>query len=94
MKYIAAIIIMFSSHSVIADSMGWDNTQGTTMDNWNRQNEINQIQLDNQRQFDQQNKQMQEMQRANEQMQQDMQRQRMIRSGQGRPNSLADELYR
>lgn len=51
-------------------------------------------QMDQQLQEDQQRRQMEDMQRANDKMQQDMQRERMMRSGQGRPNSLADELYR
>lgn len=97
MKKIKIIIytLLAISNAAFADDYGWGGSQNNNaMDNWNRQNQINQMQMDQQRQADQQRQQMEDMQRANDKMQQDMQRERMMRSGQGRPNSLADELYR
>lgn len=92
-KIIAVFIAI--SNTAFAGNYGWGDTQNNNaMDDWYRQNQINQMQMDQQRQADQQRKQMEDMQRANDKMQQDLQRERMIRSGQGRPNSLADELYR
>lgn len=97
MKKIKIIIylLLAASNAAFADDYGWGGSQNNnTMDNWNRQNQINDMQRDNQRMIEQQNQQMQELQNQNYQLEQNMRRDRAIRNGNGSPNSLADELYR
>lgn len=92
MKYIIAISVLFSLNAA-AGNYDWHNNDNT-MNDWNRQNQINEMQMQNQRMIEQQNRQMQEMQNNNYRMQQEMHREQVLKRGQGRPNSLADELYK
>lgn len=92
MKTIAIIAAVFSS-AAMAGTYDWPNNDNT-MNNYNRQNQIDQMQMDNQRMIEQQNRQIQQIQNDNYRMQQQLHREQVLKNGQGRPNSLADELYR
>lgn len=92
MKYIIAISVLFSLNAA-AGNYDWPNNDNT-MNDWNRQNQINEMQMQNQRMIEQQNRQMQEIQNQNYQIQQDLRRERILRNGGGKTNSLADDLYR
>lgn len=92
MKRYILIAILISSNA-LAGNYDWPNNDNT-MNDWNRQNQINDMQLQNQRMIEQQNRQIQQIENQNYQLQQNLRREQILKNGGGRPNSLADELYR
>lgn len=86
------LVLLAVSNICYADQYG--NDFNDPISDMNRQNQFDQAQRNQQIQMQQQQRQLEDMQRANDQLQRDIQRQRMINSGNSGTNSLADELYR
>lgn len=92
MKKIILFSFLLTSYAE-AGNYDWPNNDNT-MNDWNRQNQINEMQMQNQRMIEQQNRQIEEMNNNNYRLQEQLRREQVLRRGQGRPNTLADELYR